>query len=561
MTKKSQSILQISLFLVGIVLLNILGNMFFKRFDLTTDKRFSLNSYTQNQLSTLDDIVFIRVYLEGDLPASFMQLRNATQEILDEMRVYAGENLQYEFINPSANPDNKIRQSVYQELSKKGLQYTDLTTREVGKTSEQIIFPGAIIAFHEKEIPVQLLKNSMGTSPEEMMHNSIQQLEYEISSAIKRLKIKKVKRVAFIQGHGEASEIETQSIADGLREFYEVKYLTLNEQINKLDGYDAIAIVGPDTAYTEKDKFIIDQFIMNGGKALWFTENTQVNADSLKRNGITLGLAKNTNLNDMLFKYGVRINSDLVMDMQALPIPVVTGSVGDQPRQELFPWFYFPMVFSNIKHPITNNLDAIAFQYAGSIDTVGGKGIVKTPLLYTSKYAKVTNVPTRVSLSILRDKPDPRRFNGGKKMLATLLEGEFESVFKNRLPKRLTNSKEIKFKAQGETNKMIVVSSASVIKNEVSTDGKKYMPLGYYKYANRNYGNKDFVLNCFNYLLEEDELILSRVKDFKIRLLDQNKVNKFKSNYQVANTALPILIVVIVGFVLAWIRKRKYTQH
>ena len=558
---KLNSFISLGIFLLLIVLVNFSSKLFFKRFDLTTDNRYSLNDFTKKQLSNLEDVIFLRVYLDGDLPPGFKQLQNSTKEILDEMRVYAGDNLQYEFIDPSSNPDEKVRQNIYRELSNKGLQYSNLTTRDGDKMSEQIVFPGAILAFREKEFPIQLLKNTMGTSPEAMLNNSIQQLEYEISSVVKKATTIHPKKIAFITGHGEASKMELQSISRSIGELYKYNQITLNGQLNALDGFSAAIIAGPDSSFSEKDKYVLDQFIMNGGKTMWFIENAQVNTDSLRKNGISLGLGRDLNLNDQLFKYGARINSDFIMDIQSLPIPVVTGMNGDQPKQELFPWYYFPLVFSSVKHPITNNVDAIATQYVNSIDTVGGKNIRKTPLLFSSEYSKVVNVPTRVSLNILRDPPDERRFNKGPQMLAVLLEGQFESVFKSRISNQVTDNPEFKYKDVSTDNKIIVVSDANVIKNDISPDGKKFMDLGYYRYTQRVYGNKDFILNSLSYLLEDDGLIFSRVKEFKLRLLDKQIIAKDRRKWQIFNTATPIVFIVIIGLFIGYSRKRKYSTH
>ncbi|MGB1003950.1 MAG: gliding motility-associated ABC transporter substrate-binding protein GldG [Salibacteraceae bacterium] len=558
---KTNSLFFLGVFIVLLILVNFSSQIIFKRFDLTTDNRYSLNDFTKNQLENLDDVIFLRVYLDGDLPAGFQQLHNSTKEILDEMRVYAGDNLQYEFIDPSANPDEKVRQNIYRELSNKGLQYSNLTTRDGDKVSEQIVFPGAILAYREKEFAIQLLKNTMGSSPESMLNNSIQQLEYEISSAIKRATITHPKKVAFIQGHGEASKMEVQSIATSIGEFYQYDYVKINGKLDALNNFAAAIIVGPDSSFSEKDKYVLDQFIINGGKTMWFIENAQVNTDSLQKNGITLGLGRDLNLNDQLFKYGVRVNPDFIMDIQSLPIPVVTGMNGNQPKQELFPWYYFPLVFSSVKHPITNNLDAISTQYAGSIDTVGGKNIKKTPLLFSSKYSKVVNTPTRVSLNILRDPPVERSFNKGPQMIGVLLEGEFESVFKNRISPKISENPDFKFKEKGESNKIIVVSDANIISNEVTPDRKKYLELGYYKYTKRMYGNKDFVLNSLSYLLEDDGLIFSRVKEFKLRLLNKQIVAKERRKWQIFNTAIPLIIIMMLGLFVRYSRKRKYSSH
>ena len=558
---KQHSYISLAVFLLILLLVNFSSRLFFKRFDLTTDNRYSLNDFTKNQLENLEDVIFLRVYLEGDLPAEFKQLQNSTKEILDEMRVYAGSNLQYEFINPSENPDKKVRQSVYRELSKKGLQYSNLTTREGDKMSEQIVFPGAILAYREKEYPIQLLKNTMGTSPEVMMNNSIQQLEYEISSVIKKVTTNLPKKIAFITGHGEANSIEVQSICKSIGEFYQYDRIEINGKLDALNNFSAALIVGPDSSYSEKDKYILDQFIMNGGKTMWFIEHTEVNTDSLRKNAITLGLEKDINLNDQLFKYGARVNSNLIMDIQSLPIPVVTGMSGDQPKQELFPWYYFPLIFSSVKHPITNNLDAISTKYVGTIDTVGAKNIKKTPLLFSSDYSKLVNVPTRVALNILRDPPNEKRFNKGPQILAVLLEGEFESNFKNRISSKISDNIDFKFQEKSAKNKMIVISDADIIQNEVTPDGKQFLELGYYRFTKRMYGNKDFILNSLSYLLEDDGLILSRVKEFKLRLLNKQTVLKERRKWQIFNTALPIIFVILIGLFIGLSRRKKYSSH
>ena len=559
--RRLNSFLSFGIFLIILVLLNVAGSFVFKRFDLTTDHRYSLNEFSKKQLSELDDIVFLRIYLDGDLPAGFKQLQNSTKEILDEMRVYAGNNLQYEFIDPSKSPDQKIRQNIYKELSRKGLKYSNLTSRDGDKTSEQIIFPGAILAYREQEYPIQLLKNTMGTDPNVMLNNSIQQLEYEISSAIKKAMNLVPKKIAFIKGHGEASKMELQSISRSFGEFYQYSDVTINGQVNALSGYHAAIIVGPDSAISEKDKYVLDQFVMNGGKTMWFIENAQINTDSLQKNGISLGLAVDNNLNDQLFKYGARVNSDFVMDIQSLPRSVVTGYIGDQPKLELISWYYFPLIFSSVKHPITNNLDAIATSYIGSIDTVGGKGIKKTPLLFTSKYSKVTNVPTRVALNILRDPPDERRFNKGAQMVGVLLEGKFESVFKNRISDKIATNPEFKFKESSEFNKMIVVSDADIIKNTVNANGSEFYPLGYYRYTKRVYGNTEFILNSINYLLDDDNLIFSRVKEFKLRMLNTQLIAKEKKKWQIFNTAIPISFIILIGAIVGYLRRKKYSSH
>lgn len=559
--RKRKDLIYFLTVLAIIILANYIGRFVFDRFDLTSEKRFSLNEATKKQLKELDDVVYVKVYLDGDLPAGFQRLRDATKELLDEFKVHGGENVQYEFINPSESPDKKEREKVYAKLTKKGLQYNNLRLTKGDKNSEQIIFPGAIITFKEKDTPVQLLKSSIGANPEVMLNNSIQQLEYQLSSTIKKMSQTRAKFIAFIEGHGEFSKFETADFQKALEEFYIVERKEINGQINALETFDAIVIAGPDSAFSEKDKFVIDQFIMSGKKALWLIEPTVVNMDSIRKNNITMALPNSLNLEDQLFKYGCRVNTNLVMDLRSRVIPVVTGMIGNQPKQEFFPWYYYPMIMSRDKHPIVNNIDALMTSFMSSIDTVGSKSIKKTPLLRTSKFTKLANTPHRVSLNILRDKPKQRLFNKSHQIVGLLLEGEFESVFKNRLPPTITQNPDFKYKEKSiKPTKMIVLSDADMIKNRFNPKTKEFYAMGYDKFTRRVFGNKEFLMNCMNYLLDDDGLINSRGKEFKIRLLDRQRISKSRQSWQILNVALPVVLILIFGGLHFYFRKRQYTR-
>ncbi|KAB1064846.1 gliding motility-associated ABC transporter substrate-binding protein GldG [Salibacter halophilus] len=557
--RKRNDIIQFVSIVAAIVLLNYLATMTFTRLDLTEDKRYSLTDATTEKLQELEDIVFIKVYLEGDLPAGYERLRDATQEMLDEFRAYAGDNIQYEFIDPSANPNEEKRKQFYQKLSDKGLEYTNVRVNEGDKRSEQIIFPGAIVTYRDQEEAVQLLQSQMQTKPEVMLNNSIQQLEYELMSKVKVMTQYAKKRVGFVRGHGELDDLETADIQKSLSDFYIVDSVRINGQLDALQLHDAIVIAGPKEKISEKDKYVIDQFIMKGGKVMWFVEPVTASMDSIRKKGITLGVPQDVNLSDQLFKYGARINSDFLLDLQAVPIPVVTGMVGNQPKQEFFPWYYYPLLFPQSQHPIVHNLDAIKTQFASSIDLVGDTAIKKTPLLRTSKYTKVASAPHRVALNILRHEPDQRQYNNSHQIVAALLEGEFESVFKNRLTRKITENPEFRFKEKSLPTKMLVVSDADIIRNNVNRSEEKFFTLGYDKYTRKIYGNKEFVLNAMNYLLEDDNLITARSKDFKMRLLDKPRVERERRFWQILNTAAPVILILIFGVIQFYIRKKLYT--
>jgi len=541
-----------------IILINTVSGYFFARFDLTQEKRYTLSEATTDQLENLEDVVFIRVYLEGNLPTEFRELHDATKELLDEFRAYGGMNIEYEFINPSISPDEKERVEVYKELTRQGLQYTNIRMQAGDKTSEQIVFPGAIISFHGREVPIQILKSVAGATEQEMIAASIQQLEYEFVSAIRRVNQATKKSVAFIVGHGELSELETADAKRALEEFYEVERVTLDQKVNALDGFDAIIIARPDSAYSEQDKFIIDQFIMNGGKSLWMIDPVFARMDSLRTSNLTMGLKLEHNLDDQLFKYGVRLNADLVMDIQCINKPIVTGYIGNQPRQEMFPWYYEPLLSGNQEHPISANIERVKTEFVSTMEAIEVDSVSSTPLLLTSDQCRTVKVPTRISFNILRDPPKYEMFTDGPLPTALLLEGKFPSVFTNRLPKRLLADEGLKFKERSVDTKMIVVSDGDIIRNPVSLSDQKFYALGFDKYTQTLYGNRAFVLNSMNYLCDDSGLLNVRSKEFKIRLLNQAKIESERYYWQVLNTAAPLVIVLLMGIGFYYWRKRRF---
>lgn len=560
-SRKRLNILQLVIGIVILFLLNFIGDFVFERFDLTEEKRYSLTDATIEELKNLDDIVYFKVYLDGELPADYNRLHDATQEMLDEFRVYAGDNVAYEFIDPSADPDEKVRNSIYRELSEKGLQYNNLRSRDGDKQTEQIIFPGALISYRGEEFPVQLISSQMGVPREVMVNNAIQQLEYELMSTLRKATRAVAKNVYFIKGQSEISPDELADISNTLGEYYNIEFKEINGQLDALQLANAIIIAGPDSSFTEKDKYMIDQFIMKGGKVMWLVEPVHASMDSIQKYTMTMGLPKDVNLSDQLFKYGARINPDLVMDLRAFPIPIVTGMVGDQPRQELFPWYYAPMVGPANTHPIVNNIDAVKTQFASTIDFVGkNPEVEKTVLLTSSPYTKVVKAPARISLNVLRESPDERQYVQGEKAVAVLLEGKFESVFKNRISPDVSENPEFRFKEESTPTKMVVISDADIIRNRVNRNTNEYYELGYDRYTNRTYGNKEFILNCMNYLLDDDGLINARGKEFKIRLLDKQKAKRERLNWQITNVVAPILIILLFGVIHFYIRKRLYAK-
>ncbi len=555
-----KDLIKLLLGLVIIVLLNFISSFLFTRFDLTSEKRFTLSPATKDLVKKLDDVVYVKVYLEGDFPANFRRLRNATKEMLDELRAYSNNNIEYEFINPSESTDPQTQNKLYHQLARKGLQPTNLQQKGSGQSSQKIIFPGAILTYKNVELPLQLLKSQIGASPEVMLNNSIEGLEYDFAKTIRDLTVKVKPQLAFIEGHGELEEIEVDDITRSLMESYDVKRIRINGQLKSLNGMKAIIIAQPDSVFSEKDKFIIDQFIMKGGKVIWLIDGINASMDSLKDNPNTFAMANTTNLEDQLFTYGVRINANVLMDLQSAPIPVVTGYTGNQPKQSLLPWYFFPLVTSTTKHPIVNNLNAIKFEFASSIDTVSAKGVKKTILLTSSQYTRQLFSPVRISLEIIKDEPDVRQYNKPHQILSLLLEGNFKSVFKNRIPANIEGSKDIAFKDKSVPTKMIVISDGDLIKNTVKRSTNQILPLGYDRYTGQTFGNKNFLLNAVDFLCDDSGLITVRAKELKLRLLDHTKVEAEKTKWQMINTLLPIFVVLIFGVIQNYLRKRKYAK-
>lgn len=557
---KKRDLTALALAVVIILLLNFVGSFVFHRFDLTAEKRYTLSDATKNLLSEVNDVVYVKVYLDGDFPAGFKRLRDETREMLDEFRAYSNDNIEYEFIDPSVSDNKKQQNEIYKQLYDKGLEPTNLEVKEENGTTQQIIWPAALVTYKGRELPWQLLKTQMGQSAEGQLNNSIQALEYEFASVIRNLSKVIRPQIGFIEGHGELDTLATYDIAAALSEFYIVKRVEIKQQLKALDGYKAIIIAKPDTAFSEQDQFILDQYIMKGGKVLWVVDPINMPVDSLSRMGRVMAVPYTLGIDKMLYKYGVRVNENMVVDMQCSAIPINKALKGQQPRFELMPWIFSPLLNPTLDHPIVKNLDIIKTDFASTIDTIEQKGVKKTILLQSSKYSKTLVQPVRVDLNYLRFQLDEKQFNNPYQNVAVLLEGEFQSVFKNRIPPEIANDSAIGFKADGVKTAMIVISDGDIIRNDVQYQTRKPYPLGFDKYTQRTYGNRNFILNCINYLCDDSGLISVRARELTLRLLDKKKVKNEGAKWKVINTAVPLLLVIVYGLIYYYIRKRKYSS-
>ena len=555
--KKRRDIIQLALSISIILLLNFVASFFFSRVDLTAEKRYTLSPATKEMLAKLEDVVYFKIYLEGNLPVGFDRLRTSTKELLDEMRVYSNGNIEYQFINPTADPDKKKQNDVIRQLMEKGLEPTYIEMKVEAGSTQQTVFPAALASYRSREFPVQLFSEQFGMASDMQLNSSIQSLEYEISTTIRKLTMVAKSKVAFTEGHGELDSVDVSSIAHALGDYYSVSRMKLDGKLDnfqKINEQKAIIIAKPDSVFTEPVKFILDQYIMQGGKVLWLVDGIYASMDSLRNAPETYGLSMPINLDNQLFKYGVRINQNLVMDMRSGVIPYKV-----QNNFKLMPWYYFPLLSQSNSHPIVNNINLVKGEFTSTVDTVNIPGIKKTFLLSTSKYTSVQNAPARIDMRTMFREPDPQMFGLAFKPTAVLLEGEFESLYKNHPLPGLDSIKEIKFKEKSPQTKMIVVADGDVIKNMVQHSTNRAYPLGYDIYSKQTYGNKNFILNAVNYLCDDSGLLEVRSRELKLRMLDRKKIAEEKFKWQAMNTAAPILLIILFGMVQAVIRKRKFS--
>ena len=573
---RRNSFVQLAIGLAIIVMVNIIGSFAFYRLDLTAEKRYTLAPSTRKMLKELKDVVYFKVYLEGEFPAGFKRLRNETREMLNQFRAYS-DNIEYEFIDPTTGKSKTDLEAMYTKLAESGLNATELNVREDAETSSKIIFPGALVAYRSRELPLDLLLTQVGKPPEEVLNNSVQALEFQLINVIRKLTVSQKPKIAFIEGHGELTAEYTASIEEALSEYYEIDHVRIDGRLSALTNrvakgkdsteytlknkYKAIIIAKPDSIFAkdERDKFIIDQYIMHGGKALWFVDPVYAEMDSLQKTDKTVALTHEMNLDDMLFNYGVRLNSNLIVDVNSLPIPVVIDQKGNQ---KLIPWIFFPVLIPTSAHPIVRNLNAIKTEFVSSIDTLDTPGVKKTILLATSRYSRVLNTPVMISLSYLYQKPDVQMFNQPYQPVAVLLDGEFNSLFLDRVPQEIAESPEVGFLGKSPKTQMIVVADGDIIKNQLQagTASPVPLPLGYDKYTGQRFGNQDFVLNAVNYLCDDSGLLSVRSREVKLRILDAARVDAERTKWQIINTLVPILLVLVFAFVQSYLRKRKYTK-
>ena len=550
----------IFLAIAGLAFLSV---FFFFRIDLTSEKRYSISQPTKTLLKKANAPLKVSIYLEGDLNPGFTRLKNSAKNLLDEMSVYAAEGIDMEFINPSTAATQAEREQKYLELEAEGMTPTAIYERDKeGKSIQKIVFPWVKMTYGNKTVVVNLLKNIRGLQGEENLNISIENLEFEITDGIRRLINSQVSKIAFIEGHGELNEAETYDISKVLSRYFQIDRGTLATDATILAEYKAIIIAKPTQPFSESDKYIIDQYIMNGGKVLWLMDGVRVSMENLSTTGISPAIALDLNLDDLLFKYGIRIQPVLLQDVQCASVPVNIAPEGAQPQFEPTPWFFAPLLLTSSQHPISKNITEVRSEFVSTIEVVGENNNTKASLLLaTSDNTHVFSTPATIDLSETHDTKDKNYFNMGYMPVSVLVEGEFESNFANRMrPKEITNAFPLLKKSL--KTRQIFVADGDIIRNETNgiASDSTTLPLGFDRYMNQQFGNRDFIANAVLYLTDDEGWIDLRSRSLKLRLLNKQLVNNERLTIQLVSILTPLLLLAIFAVLYNILRKRKYTK-
>lgn len=554
-SRKLADILYLCNALVLLLLINLFASRYFFRADLTEDKRYSIKAATKEMLRDLDDVVYIEVFLEGEMNASFRRFQKALKEILDEFSIYSGNKVQYSFTDPATALSQKARTEFMNDLAMKGIQPINVVDEKDGERKERLLFPGALISYGGREEGVNLFKDNRSATAQETINQAIENMEYNLANAINKLSNTERKRIAWIRGHKELEGLELAAIHAELRTLYDVLPVQLDAE-RDLEAFSALLIARPLSAYSNLEKYKLDQYLMRGGNMIFMINQFQVQMDSASAEFYFPSQVQH-NLDDMLFRYGVRINANLLQDRLSSKYPVVTGFAGNAPQMQMMDWYFFPLLNNYAAHPVTRNLDAILARFVSTIDTVKAEGIRKTPLIMSSPYTRVLPAPVNVSANELRS-IQPSQLNAGQFPVAYLLEGKFTSLFKNRFLPEGVDPKN--FISDGLPGKIIVVADGDLVRNEINSRTGQAQELGRDPFLNHVFANQDFVLNALAYLMEEDGLITTRNKEVRIRPLDKQKVNAEKTKWQIINLVLPILLILVFGITRAVLRKRRFVK-
>ncbi len=547
--------------LISVLVIVCISSFYHFRIDLTSDKRYSISKQTKNLMEKLDGNLKVTVYLDGDLNPGFQRLKKSTGELLDELSVYTEKSIGISYINPSIAESQEQRERKYAELEAAGFTATAVYEHDKeGKAIQKIIFPWIEISYKGKKVAVCLLKNIRGNSGEENLNISIENLEFEITDGIRRLVNTQVSKIAFMEGHGELSEPETYDISKSLSRYFQIDRGVLGTNAAVLDNYKVIIIAKPTKPFSESDKFIIDQYIMRGGRVLWLLDGVRVSKENLSVSGLSPAMELDVNLSDQLFRYGVRINPVLLQDVQCSSVPVNIAPSGTTPQFEPSPWYFAPLLLASPEHPVTRNITEVRSEFCSGIDIVGDNKQAKYQLLLaTSDNTHILGTPTTIDLSQKIKATDKSYFNVGYVPVSVAMEGNFESVFANRMiPKGLSNV--LAVRKQSFKTRQIVVANGNIIRNEIALKDSATIPLGFDRYMNQQFGNKDFIQNAVLYLADDDGWMQLRNREMKLRLLNKQLVSENRLTWQLMNVLFPLCLLLIFGVAYQIVRKRKYTK-
>jgi gliding-associated putative ABC transporter substrate-binding component GldG len=541
----------IGIIIVLLIAFNWLSNQVYKRFDFTSDQRFTLSETSEKLIEGVDQPMKITVFLKGELSGEFKRLQRETAYLLEEINL-KNRNIQFEFINPVGEKDDA--QQVGNAFYQNGMMPENLNVMKNGKLTKTIIFPWAIVKYKNKQMPVRLLNKKINQSVEDMINASVQNLEYAFADVILKLSRKRTKKIAVLRSNAELEDRYLTDFLTNVSDYYLIAPFSLDsvatrpiQVLDQLKGFDAIISAKPTETFTDKEVYVLDQFIMNGGKALWAVETVSVEKDSLKATGSTIAFPRDLNLLNLFFKYGVRINYDVINDVYSAPIYLTTGQA-ENTQVNPYPWFYEPLAEPATMHPIVSNINAVKFEFANSIDTLKN-GISKTVLLESSELSRAEGAPREISLDQINTKPDPEMYPKGKHPLAVLLEGEFTSVYQNRI----TPFDHKDHIDRSKNTQQIVISDGDVLKNEIQKG--EPLSLGFDRFTGDSYGNKTFLINALNYLLGDEDLVKLRNKQINIPMLDARKIENEATKWQIINIGLGVVFILIFGLLIAWYRK------
>ena len=553
-SKKLGDLLWLANGAVAVVLLNLAASLYFFRIDLTEEKRYTIKAPTRALLQNLQEPVDIEVFLEGDLNAGFTRLQKSVAETLEEFRIYSNNQVRYTFTNPTAARSEKAQAEFARDLAARGVQMLPVIETRDGERVEQIVFPGALVTYGGSETGVMLFKGNRAENAQEVLNQSIEGLEYELANAIHKLVNEERRQITFVQGHGELDSVYMASWRNALEELYDVANVNL-ASVNEVPG-DVAIIAKPTERFSEADKYKLDQFLMRGGRLLMLLDRLDASMDSASRSDY-FAFAYETGLEDQLFRYGVRINPDLLQDAVAAKYPVVTGRIGNQPQIRQLDWPFFPLINGYADHPVTRNLDMSLTRFASSIDTVKAPGIRKTPLLFSSRYSRRLTAPVKVAVNDLRD-TNPAQFAEGPIAMGYLLEGTFTSLYRNRfLPDGIAGQNRID---SSVPTRLVVIADGDLVRNDVNPRNGQVQVLGLDPFSGYTFANQDLAMNLVAYLADENGLITTRNKEVKIRPLDRQRVKEEKVFWQTLNLALPLALLTAFGLAHAYYRKRKYAR-